>query len=297
LNTTSSLATSFLRDLSEGYFPNAYHNSIHGADVCNAVGYFLAQPEFGGKFSQLEIACTLISALVHDVGHPGLNNAFLVATMSTEALLYNDQSVLENFHTASFYKILQKSSSNILQNLSEKDYKYFRKLSINLILDTDLTKHFIILSKFKNISDSLKMTEESDRFLSLSIALKCADVCHGAKELSLHKRWSRRIIEEFFGQGDKERKFNIPVTPSCDRTGNISKGQQGFLNFIVLPLFEAFDQKFFTEEMKQTVTHQIRKNLGYWESEIPHEEKGRSNFMEETQKVLEDIASEAGTGK
>jgi len=98
-------------------------------------------------------------------------------------------------------------------------------------------------------------------------------------------------------KGDKERKFNIPVTPSCDRTGNISKGQQGFLNFIVLPLFEAFDQKFFTEEMKQTVTHQIRKNLGYWESEIPHEEKGRSNFMEETQKVLEDIASEAGTGK
>jgi len=207
----------------------------------------------------------------------------------------NDQSVLENFHTAAFYKILQKSSSNILQNLSEKDYKYFRKLSINLILDTDLTKHFIILSKFKNIADSLQMTEENDRFLSLSIALKCADVCHGAKELGLHKRWSRRIIEEFFGQGDKERKFHIPVTPSCDRAGNISKGQQGFLNFIVLPLFEAFDQKFFTEEMKQTVTQQIRKNLGYWESEIPHEEKGKSNFMEETAKVLEDIALEAGT--
>jgi len=49
------------------------------------------------------------------------------------------------------------------------------------------------------------------------------DVSHGAKELNLHKRWSRRITEEFFYQGDKEREYNIPVTPLCDRTGNISK--------------------------------------------------------------------------
>ena len=42
--------------------------------------------------------------------------------------------------------------------------------------------------------------------LIMSIAIKCAgisislklDVGHGAKELKLHKLWSRRIIEEFF---------------------------------------------------------------------------------------------------
>lgn len=83
---------------------------------------------------------------------------------------------MENFHTASFYKILQKSSSNILQNLNEKDLKYFRKLSISLILDTDLSKHVTIVNKFKNMSEPLQLTEESDRFLSLSIALKCAGI-------------------------------------------------------------------------------------------------------------------------
>lgn len=30
------------------------------------------------------------------------------------------------------------------------------------------------------------------------------DVGHGAKEIKLHKLWSRRIIEEFFLQGDLE---------------------------------------------------------------------------------------------
>ncbi len=53
---------------------------------------------------------------------------------------------------------------------------------------------------------------------------------HGAKELGLHKKWSRRIIEEFYNQGDQERKLNIPVTPTCDRTGNISKVISNCLN-------------------------------------------------------------------
>ena len=240
-----SITANFLKDVSEGYLPNPYHNSIHGADVANSVGYFLSNQEFGAHFNQLETSCLILAALVHDVGHPGFNNAFLIATKSTEALLYNDQSVLENLHTAYFFKILQKPSSNILQNLDEKDYKYFRKLSIALILDTDLTKHFVILTKFKGIADHPNPNEEENRFLSMSIALKCADVGHGAKELTLHKKWSRRIIEEFYLQGDKEREHYIPVSPLCDRSGKVSNSQQGFISFICLPLFEAFDKKFF----------------------------------------------------
>lgn len=41
-----------------------------------------------------------MAALSHDVDHPGLNNGFLVNTLDEMALLYNDQSVLENHHVA-----------------------------------------------------------------------------------------------------------------------------------------------------------------------------------------------------
>ena len=102
LDCSPSIAGNFLKDVNDGYIPNPYHNSIHGADVANSIGYFLTQPEFRDTFNDLEMSCMVISALVHDVGHPGnflderenlkmllldLNNAFLVATMSTEALL------------------------------------------------------------------------------------------------------------------------------------------------------------------------------------------------------------------
>ena len=47
----------------------------------------------------------------------------------------------------------------------------------------------------------------------LKMALKCADVGHAAKALTLHKNWSLRIIEEFYRQGDEERKRGIPISP------------------------------------------------------------------------------------
>lgn len=57
------------------------------------------------------------------------------------------------------------------------------------------------MNKFKNSAITLaelNYNEEANRHLALSIAIKCADVGHGAKSLPLHKLWSRRIIEEFY---------------------------------------------------------------------------------------------------
>lgn len=89
LHIDPTTLTNFLNDVSDSYLNNPYHNSIHGADVVNSVGYFLLQEDFGKNFSEFEKSCLIISALVHDLGHPGVNNAFLIATKSREALICN----------------------------------------------------------------------------------------------------------------------------------------------------------------------------------------------------------------
>ena len=50
----------------------------------------------------------LIAAVMHDYAHPGLTNAFLSATSDDKAILYNDASVLENYHCASAWRIMLK---------------------------------------------------------------------------------------------------------------------------------------------------------------------------------------------
>ena len=49
-------------------------------------------------------------------------------------------------------------------------------------------------------------------------------------------------MEEFYQQGDQERELGMQVTPFLDRTKPIPehKFQSGFINGIVLPLYEAF---------------------------------------------------------
>ena len=49
----------------------------------------------------------------------------------------------------------------------------------------------------------------------------------------------RRVLNEFWAQGDREREMGIAVGPLNDRTSaQISKGQVGFIGVLVAPLFE-----------------------------------------------------------
>jgi len=73
-----------------------------------------------------------------------------ILTLSSQAVLYNDRSVLENHHAAASWEMLTcESQYNFLGNLDEAEYKRLRFLVIEAILATDLKMHFDILDEFK----------------------------------------------------------------------------------------------------------------------------------------------------
>lgn len=49
------------------------------------------------------------------------------------ALMYNDESVLENHHLAVGFKLLQGENCDIFQNLSKKQRQTLRKMVIDLV--------------------------------------------------------------------------------------------------------------------------------------------------------------------
>jgi len=69
----------------------------------------LTLTEGAQRLNKLEIFALALSALCHDVDHPGLTNAFLVAASDPIALRYNDKAVLESHHSATTFLTMRVS--------------------------------------------------------------------------------------------------------------------------------------------------------------------------------------------
>merc|ERR1712066_194622 len=96
---------------------NPFHNFAHAVDVGHFVGRILRLINSELYFSELEQFALLIAAIAHDLGHPGVTNAFLMETGHELALKYNDQSPLENMHCAKLYSIVSSPETNVFAKM------------------------------------------------------------------------------------------------------------------------------------------------------------------------------------
>ncbi|KAG9329156.1 hypothetical protein JZ751_007395 [Albula glossodonta] len=123
----------YVMTLEDHYHANvAYHNSLHAADVTQSTHVLLSTPALDAVFTDLEILAALFAAAIHDVDHPGVSNQFLINTNSELALMYNDESVLENHHLAVGFKLLHEENCDIFQNLSKRQRQSLRRMVIDM---------------------------------------------------------------------------------------------------------------------------------------------------------------------
>lgn len=176
-----------------------YHNFRHVIDVLQATFSFLvhvgALPPYPrdatdstptsrsplatliGPFEALTL---LVTAIGHDVGHPGVNNGFLITLNAPLAQLYNDRSVLESFHCAAYSQILRRYWPAVFMN------KQMRGLMISSILATDMGLHFDYMKKMGDLQDKLHENNSTDgwtgrqteehKALACALLIKCADI-------------------------------------------------------------------------------------------------------------------------
>ena len=90
----------YLKATQNQYGPNPYHNFNHATDVCASLIYFIQNSILVKHLSDLDNISIVIASFTHDVGHPGVNNRFLINNRENLALTYNDISVLENMHAS-----------------------------------------------------------------------------------------------------------------------------------------------------------------------------------------------------
>uniref|UniRef100_A0A3P9I8C1 Phosphodiesterase n=1 Tax=Oryzias latipes TaxID=8090 RepID=A0A3P9I8C1_ORYLA len=267
----------YVMTLEDHYHANvAYHNSLHAADVTQSTHVLLSTPALDAVFTDLEILAALFAAAIHDVDHPGVSNQFLINTNSELALMYNDESVLENHHLAVGFKLLHEENCDIFQNLSKRQRQSLRKLVIDMVLATDMSKHMSLLADLKTMVETKKVTSSgvlmldhyTDRIQVLRNMVHCADLSNPTKPLAVYRQWTERIMEEFFRQGDKERERGMEISPMCDKhTASVEKSQVGFIDYIVHPLWETWGDLVYPDA--QDILDTLEDNRDWYQSTIP----------------------------
>ncbi|WAO88338.1 Phosphodiesterase [Fusarium falciforme] len=241
-----------------------YHNFRHVVDVLQATFHFLvrinalppypagAEPKIAPAKSPMAALITpfealtlLITAIGHDVGHPGVNNGFLVTLNAPLAQLYNDRSVLESFHCAAYSQILRRYWPAAFEDSKMRD------LMIASILATDMGLHFEYMKKLGNVQERLQVDNSTDgwngrqlqeaKTLACSLLIKCADISNVARNHEIALKWTYILSEEFSRQASMEGELGIPSSlmspPKQDMT-SLAKGQLGFMNLFAAPLFQ-----------------------------------------------------------
>jgi CheY-like chemotaxis protein len=262
--------------LKKKYLGNYYHNFRHSIDVTQYAYMLIHDPKISTTLSQAEKFMQLTAALVHDVGHPGVNNNFLIATQDELALTYNDRSVLENHHATIAFRLFSKEKYNILEGLNEEQYREFRKVVIQVVLATDMASHFAICSKFESkiTLGSISKDSAEDRLLLMKVIMKCADINNQSRPFNIAKKWSHMCIREFLSQGDQEKQRNIPVSPLMDRDAlNFPKSQLDFINFIVEPLFKHVITVF---PSLNFILQSVQHNRNQWKILLDEQEKRKA---------------------
>ncbi|XP_073479220.1 3',5'-cyclic-AMP phosphodiesterase 4D isoform X3 [Lithobates pipiens] len=285
---TDTLVT-YLMTLEDHYHADvAYHNNIHAADVAQSTHVLLSTPALEAVFTDLEILAAIFASAIHDVDHPGVSNQFLINTNSELALMYNDSSVLENHHLAVGFKLLQEENCDIFQNLTKKQRQSLRKMVIDIVLATDMSKHMNLLADLKTMVETKKVTSSgvllldnySDRIQVLQNMVHCADLSNPTKPLQLYRHWTDRIMEEFFRQGDRERERGMEISPMCDKhNASVEKSQVGFIDYIVHPLWETWADLVHPDA--QDILDTLEDNREWYQSTIPQSPSPASDEQEE----------------
>ncbi|KAM3419444.1 Phosphodiesterase [Cercospora zeina] len=275
-----------------------YHNWRHAVDVTQSLFVFLcdvrlcsapmrdaSQQKEQVRTNAVESLLTptealilLVSAVGHDVGHPGVNNAFLVASNHQLAHLYNDKSVLENYHCAAYSQLLRRHWPQ-LNGIAQ-----FRSNMISTILATDMQRHFEYMGYLGDLKQKLEKsdpgpTEWSDKDKShtkelvMALLLKAADISNVARPFDISAQWAKILMHEFARQGELEVELEIPTClfggpPDENDLLAAAQSQKGFMNLFGFPLFKGISEVM--PSISCTMT-ELQNNREVWERRIVDE--------------------------
>ena len=249
-----------------------YHTFTHAMDVM-VTTHALLESGGGVYFSGSERASLVLAALAHDVLHTGVNNSFLIQTNHPYFQELGDESLQEKRSARFVLELLDKHGilveSEEMDEAQRNEILESRNLIEQSILWTDIKRHNEQMESMKNAKEGILSNLEKARgdnknkvvigagvldldgglniassldhktkILLASFILHSADISNPGKAWEHCERWAVLVMNEFFSQGDLEKKLGLKPSMNCDRsTVSVPSCQVGFGKFVIRDLY------------------------------------------------------------
>ncbi|KIP06366.1 hypothetical protein PHLGIDRAFT_119069 [Phlebiopsis gigantea 11061_1 CR5-6] len=280
--------SSFLQHLRQLYRRmNTYHNFQHALDVFQATYFFLSTAGMVPPVSILlradarlwhpdkrstrgflncleneDIFALYIAAVGHDVGHPGLTNAFLRNAKTPLAEAF-EKSPLEQMHSSLILQLMRHHGFGYLLD-RPKSGPCFKKLLAMTILATDMSVHAEFMTNYRNmVTGPIRADSLEQKILVCQALIKCADISNPSRPHTVSQHWAAALEAEWTSQLLLEQHLDLPtsVRPSNDALSE-AKGQVFFTSHFTYPLLELTASGI---PQMAVFAQQCRDNLSQWE--------------------------------
>jgi hypothetical protein len=257
----------FVSRIAGMYNSNTFHNFEHASHVTMSVVKLLSRivaPSesdsakiVGADASSLhdhtygitsdpltQFAC-ILSALIHDLDHPGVPNAQLVKEKAPIANVYKNQSVAEqNSVDLAFALLMEEKYLDLRRTIysDEMEMRRFRQLIVNSVMATDIVDKE--LKALRNARWEKAFSEKSSDFhveenerdavhrkatIVIEHLIQASDVSHTMQHWHIYRKWNEHFFMECY---DAYKMGRAETDPSV----TWYKGEIGFFDFYIIPL-------------------------------------------------------------
>jgi hypothetical protein len=231
--------------------------------------------------------------------HDGFSTAYNAKAEIPLGILFNDQSVLETHHCTVAISVLTRENANIFQSIDDRAMAAVWPTFRQLILPTDMYRHFDIIEDFRKVLESgRKWTDDpKSRLTMMQLLNKKADLSTATRSFQTADKFSLNVCEEFFRQGQLDKVQGFVYEPGFGDRDHLDKekSQIAFYKEVCLPLFEILGKGVPT---LGTLPQHLKANIGRWEERrsMPRRREEEAKEVEDAERAIDAIELDEAAG-
>jgi high affinity cGMP-specific 3',5'-cyclic phosphodiesterase 9 len=227
-----------VRQTLEKYNDVPFHNKMHAFGV--TMGAYLLLRDYGPLLlTPVEQFGVILAALVHDIDHPGLDNAYQTNAQTELATKHGGGgSVLEKHHASTGLRLFR--GTGIFGTFDKENKKHICQIILTCILATDMAGHGGMVKELENYQAGNSTHEIPSEFLC-ALMVHAADLSGQLLPFRVADVHGKRMSKEFTEQVSKEIARGMDPTPSMHNLSDpatYAENQKNFCQFVLIPFWD-----------------------------------------------------------